>query len=412
MQRFKYKAKEGPAKIVNGFVNAENADAAINKINQLGLMPIDVSVADNSQKNLKKNFSIPQIASLQFIKKVKFNDVVIFTRQISDLVDAAVSILRALQIISNQTKNQDFKKIILNMHTVVRDGGAFSDAMSKNKDIFSPLYINMVRSGEAGGNLSDVLNRLAVYLEKEQGTRGKIKASLAYPALILVVGFITIFVLLAFVIPRLSIMFDDLNQSLPLPTLILINVSNIFARIWWLILGLLAAGGFSFKKWVNTDGGRMRFDSFKLKVPFLGDFIKTVEVERFARTLAAQIETGVSITDALKSVTAVVGNRQLYNELKNISLDVANGESLKNTLGKSRLFPQMAANMIAVGEETGRLERGLYKVADTFERQIDQIVKTMISLLGPLVLVVIVSFVGFVVIAMLLPIFQMNLLIQ
>ncbi|MBU0469593.1 MAG: type II secretion system F family protein [Candidatus Omnitrophica bacterium] len=412
MQIFQYKAKEGPAKIIEGTIEAESADNAIQKIMHLGFTPIDVSPVISVSVKTGKSKQRASSLGFSFFKKISFNEVVVFTRQISDLVDASISVLRSLKIVAEQTKNQKFKEVILSMHSIVRDGGSFSDALLQNQDIFSSLYVGMVRTGEGGGGLSVVLERLAVYLEKEQENRSKIRASLAYPSLILIVGFITIFVLLAFVIPRLSIMFDDLNQTLPLPTLLLVNISNVFGRLWWLILGLIGFGIAAFRKWINSGNGRSCFDSIILKIPFFSEFIKTIEVERFARTLATQIETGVSITEALDSAIIVISNLQLRNELKSVSVEVANGDSLRASLTRTEFFPQMAVNMISVGEETGRLEKGLYKVADTYSRQADQTTKTLISLLGPLVLIVIVTLVGFVVIAMLLPIFQMNLLIE
>ena len=412
MQRFEYRAKEGPARIIEGIIESESLDTAIQKIIRSGFTPIDIflsnGVAGKSGKNKQNTFSV----GFSFFKKVSFKEVVVFTRQISDLVDASVSILRSLEIVCEQTKNQKFKDVILSMHLIVRDGGSFSQALAQNRDIFSSLYVGMVRTGEGSGKLSVALERLAIYSEKEQENRGKIKASLAYPSLIIIVGFITIFVLLAFVIPRLSMMFDDLNQALPLPTLLLINISAVFSKGWWLILGLLSCAVAFFRKWIHSEKGRLCFDRFVLKTPYLSEFIKIVEVEHFARTLATQIETGVSITAAFDSVLVIVSNCQLRNELQSVSLEVANGESLRGALMKTEFFPQMAADMISVGEETGRLEQGLYKVAETYSRQVEESTKTLISLLGPIVLIFIVTVVGFVVIAMLLPIFQMNLLIE
>ncbi|OGX55913.1 MAG: hypothetical protein A2306_09060 [Omnitrophica WOR_2 bacterium RIFOXYB2_FULL_38_16] len=412
MQRFEYRAKEGPTKIKEGIIESQSIDTAIQKIMRLGIVPLDVSPVTIDPVKAGKSKQRASLSGFSFRKKVRLNEVVVFTRQISDLVDASISLLRSLKIVSEQTKNLEFKDVILTMHSIVKDGGSFSEALAQNKGIFSSLYVSMVRTGEGSGKLSVALQRLAVYLEKEQENRGKIKASLAYPSLIIIVGLITIFVLLSFVIPRLSIMFDDLNQALPLPTLLLVNISNVFGKIWWLMLGMLGLVIVLFKKWITSDPGRLCFDSFILRTPFLSGFIITVEVERFARTLATQVETGVPITVAIDSVVTVVSNLHLRNILKSVSAEVANGDSLVAALSRTEYFPDMAVNIISVGEETGRIEKGLYKVADTCSMQVDQITKTLISMLGPLVLIFIVTLVGFVVIAMLLPIFQMNLLIE
>ena len=257
-----------------------------------------------------------------------------------------------------------------------------------------------------------VLNRLADYLDKEQETQSKVRSSLAYPALILIVGILTVFVLLTFVIPRLTVMFDDFNQDLPLVTLFLINISSFFAQFWWIMVISITGGIVYLKKWFQSEKGRLWFDSTIIKLPIFGYFIKVVEIGRFCRTLGTLLESGVVITTALNSVWATVNNQVLRNEIKQVSEDVTNGASLRGALKSCSFFPEIAVNMISVGEETGNLEKSLLKIADTFERQADQTIKTLVSLIGPIVLVFIVSIVGVVVIAMLLPIFQMNLLIS
>jgi len=383
MPKYNYKAKQGPVNIKDGVIEAQNLDGAINKIIQMGLSPIDVEQVDQSKKKDKKKAG-KQTAGI--FKKVRLAEVVHFTRQMSDLVDAAVPILRSLQTISNQTSNVQLKKKIEEMHIYVRDGGSFSDALAQHADIFSPLYINMVRTGEVSGKLEGVLNRLADYLEKELEMRKKVISSLAYPSMILIVGFVTVFVLMAFVIPRISIMFDDLNQALPLPTIIIMNISGFFARYWWLMIIFIGIVITYVKYWLGTPKGRLWFDKFKLKIPLLGKFIRIVEVGRFARTLGTLVESEVAITTALNSVWATLDNLVLRNDIKRVSEQVANGQSLRASLEKSSFFPEMAVNMIAIGEETGRLERGLYKIANTYEREADETIKTLVSLLGPIVL--------------------------
>ena len=409
--KFSYKAKQGPSKIIDGIVDADNPDSAIKKIIEQGFTPIDVSeYRHNTKTTAKKSKTSSPLFS--FKQRIKSDDLVGFTRQINDLVDASVPMLRSLQIVLNQTTNTVLREIVENLYKIVQDGGAFSDALAQYPRVFSPLYISMVRTGEVGGNLEKVLNRLADHLEKEQETKSKIQASLAYPAFILVVGILSIFVMLTFVIPQLTVMFEDLDQALPWPTIFLINVSAIFSRFWWAMIAVVVAVVFYLKRWLATDQGRRKMDAFQLKMPLLGEFIQVVEVGGFARTLGTLIESGVNITVALKAVCTTINNSVLKDELEVVSDEVTNGSSLKNALKKSSFFPEMTINMIAVGEETGRLDKGLFKISDTFERRSDQTVKTIISLLGPIVLVFIVTLVGFVVVAMMLPIFQMNLLIQ
>lgn len=414
MPQFSYQAKQGPLKVIDGFIEAESLDVAVRKILQQGLVPLDVNLT--TSRDLEKSFFKKSRGAFKghfyLVKRVGLNDVVLFTRQMSDLVEASIPILRCLQITIGQMRNPQLKKIIEGMFIFVRDGGSFSDALAQHPDIFSGLYVNMIKTGEISGQLELVMRRLAEYLEKEQETKGKVQSSLAYPAFILIVGIISIFILFSFVIPRLTVMFDDMDQSLPLPTRVLMSISGFFAKFWWLIAGLSGIGAVYFKQWTHSAKGKMALDQWQLKLPLLGDFIRTVEVGRFARTLGTLVESGVVIPTALKAVSTTIENAILRDELKKVSDDVTSGSSLKNALKKCTFFPELAVNMISIGEETGRLERGLFKIAETYERQADQTVKTLLSLLGPMVLVVIVGLVGFVVIAMLLPIFKMNMLIK
>lgn len=410
MPKFSYKAKEGPAKVVDGVIDADSADSAVAKIIQLGLAPLDVREA--AEKEEPKSVKKREEHSFSLLRRVGLKDLVLFTRQMTDLVEAAVPILRSLQLTVNQTRNPHFKTVVRQIYESVRDGGALSEALAKHPRIFPALYVQMVRAGELSGQLELIFRRLAEYLEKEQETRAKIRSSLAYPALVLTVGVAVVFLLLTFFIPKIVTVFEDLGQSLPAPTILLMNVSGIFADYWWLMLGVLGLSGFYARQWVHSPKGRQIFDAWKLRAPVVGHFVKVAEIGRFARTLGTLLESGVNITTALKSVGEIFHNVLLRAEIQRIAEEVAGGTSLSAALKDSSFFPDLALNMIAVGEETGRLEKGLYKIADSYEREADQASKTMLTLLGPLVLIGIIVLVGFVFIALLLPILQMNTLIE
>ncbi len=407
--QFSYQAKAGPIKIVEGAIEAENIDQAIKKIEDLGLVPLDVAaVSPAAEEESQKNFA----SVISFSQRVPLALVVAFTRQMCDLVEASVPLLKALQIAAHEMRHVTFKEVILRMHDSVKDGGTFSTALDHHPMIFSKLYVNMVKAGELSGQLDIVLNRLAQLIEKNYETRQKIRSSLAYPILIVVVGILTVFVLVTFVIPRITVIFEDFNQSLPLVTVLLLQVSHFLSRFWWLVLLVVGSGLLYFRQWVQSAPGKRRFDLWKLKTPALGTFIKNVEIGRLARTLGTLLENGITIIDALKSVQDVVENQILREEIADAVLLITQGLSLSKALGRSSYFPETAISMMAVGEETGKLEKGLYKIADSYERQADDTAKTIVSLLGPLVLVVVVAVIGTVVIAMLLPIFQMNLIVQ
>lgn len=408
MPQFQYSAKEGPNKVVHNVITADSYDSAVKKIMQLGFVPLEVKAATAETIQIKRKTAENPLI---FFTRIRLVDLTVLTRQMSDLIEASVPILRTLQLVTNQTQNLRLKKIIEEITNSVRDGLSFSAALSRYPDIFSPLYINMVKTGEVSGKLNVVMNRLADYLEKERETRGKIAASLAYPMLIMGVGVITVFILLTFVIPKLSIMFDEMDQQLPLITILLVNISRLFAKFWWLIVLAVAGVSVYFNRYIHTAMGKDRWDRLLLSMPYLKDFLQTVEVARFSRTLGTLIDNGVPITLALHSVMHTVDNLVFKEEIKKIVEEVTNGRSLKLALKNSRFFPERVVNMISVGEETGQLSKGLNKVADTFEREADQIVKMIVSLLGPIVLVVIVSLIGCVVIALLLPILQMNTIV-
>lgn len=415
MTKFSYKAKSGPHKIVDGFVEAPSHSGAVRQVVAMGLTPLEVAQsAPMSSLRQERVRRMPKNIKLRFApsRGISFQEVVFFSRQMSDLVEASVPVLRSLQIVEHQARHPSLKNIVNQMYLFVQNGGSLSEALTQYPSVFPAFYVNMVKTGEVGGRLPNVLARLAEHLEKEQETRGKIRSSLAYPLLVLAVGILTVFVLLTFVIPRLSVMFEDLEQALPLPTVILVNMSGFFARYWWLLVGIFVIIKIYWQRWVQSPVGRTAWDTTKLKLPFFGEFIRTVEIGRFARTLGTLLESGVPVTTALNAIEPTIDNVALREEIQKVSKAVTDGLPLKSALGQSSFFPEMVTSMVAVGEESGRLEKGLYKIAETLERQADQTVKVMMSLLGPVVLMIIVSIIGFAVIAMLLPIFKMNLLIQ
>jgi len=406
---FHYKAKQGPKKIVEGSVNADTVDQAVSKILNMGFSPLDVKPA--AQKDLAKKHKSKSIKK-GFFKRVPFSALVIFTRQLSDLIDASVPMLRTLDILKKQIKQPILKEVIQEMYLHVQDGGTLSSALSLSPGVFSPLFVNMVRSGEVGGNLSSVLERLADFMEKEQQWRSQVITSLIYPSLILIVGIVTIFVLLTWVVPRITDIFVDFSASLPWPTFILMKLSDFFARFWWVMLLLSAAGIFYFKRFVHTAPGRLWLDNIKLKLPLFGPFLRDAEIGRFARTLATLMENGVVVVPALEAVSAVMENEVIRGHAQKITQEVTDGASLTYAVKGSELFGEAVENMIAVGEETGQLHKGLHKLADYYERQTQRFIKRVTSLIEPLLILGIGLIVGFMVIAMLLPILQMNLMIQ
>ena len=405
MAQFSYKAKSGPRDEISGFIEADTVTEAVAKLTNAGKIPIDVKLTTKAAlpfnvKNAGSDTKISQLALFQF------------TRQLADLLEAGIPLARCMELLYRQRQFPDLVEIIESMKVLLQQGGSLSLALSKYPNIFTPLYIHTVKAAEASGQLPLVLNRLAQFLETDMQMQSKVRSSLLYPAIIFLVGLLTIFVLLSFVLPRLTMMFDDFDAQLPFITRIVVALSQIFAQFWWLMAGLITAAVFWLRSYFKTVQGKAWIDGITLKVPILRSFIENTQLSRFSRTLGMLIESGVPIVTALESVTMVVDNSALQEEVRKMAIKVKSGMSLTQAIKASALFPEMAVDLIAVGQESGKLEKGLYKLASNCERSAQELAQTFVTILGPAVLVVVVGMVGFMIVAMLLPMFQMNMIIN
>jgi len=405
MPRFVYKAKRGPSEVTEGKIEADNKHRAAIKLSGMGLYAL--SIEEETAAFIRKTKG-----QLFFLKAIPLRDLSNFTRQLSNLLDSGLNMLNGLGVLMEQTQNPYLKHTIGLIRDDIRDGATLSGALAKYPKTFSILYVNMVASGEISGALEDVLRRLSEFLEKDEETVSKVRASLAYPALMAFVGFVTIFVLLSFVAPRLTAIFVDLGQALPLPTKLLIAISGFFARFWLFIIISIVLAITALSRWQKTDEGRLAFDRLKLKMPLIGSFIQKAEISRFGRTLGTLVDNGVPIVQALGVANSTIDNRIIKQELESASKDVVEGAPLSKSIKGSRHFPTMMINMIAVGEESGTLEKALFKVADAYDAEIDRTIKTITSMLEPVLILFMGLVVGFIVISMLLPIFQLNLMVR
>lgn len=404
MQKFLYKAKDGRKQVMQGILEAETERGALSKLSQMGYFPLSIQKeeAGPQRQASSRSFSI--------FTGIRRRDITFFTRQLSDLLEAGLTLMRALNVIQDQTENPRLQEILGDIVSHVRDGKSFSDALAVYPKVFPPIYVSMVRSGEVGGILGGVLSRLADFSEKEEELQGKVRAAMAYPALICLVGMGTVAVLLIFVVPKLVLLFQDVGQVLPLPTQILIAVSNGVAKYWWVALLIAALGGFLGRRQSLPQGARLAIDRIKLRFPVWGSLIKKVEIARFARSLATLLSHGVPILQAMQSVYQATGNEMLKGELQKIGDQLRGGTTLSQGMRLSRIFPNLVINMVSVGEEAGSLDRSLIKIADTYEREADRAMKMMTALVEPVMILVMGSVVGFIVVSMLLPIFQIDIL--
>lgn len=405
MHTFSYKAANSSGKVVSGTLEANGEKEAVAELHGLGLIPIRIQMAKGNGRSISKN-SFEWFLNL--FQGTSSKDVLVFTQDLSTLLEAGLPVDRALNLLIDSAENERFKSVVADILKTVKGGGYLSDGLAKHQRVFTSFYVSMVRAGEAGGVLESVLSRLGEFLESSQELKDYIKSAMVYPIFLVSVGGLSIIVLLTFVIPKFSIIFSDMGQAIPASTRFLLGVSKLLQSYWWAILILLGAVYFLVKKYLATPSGRFRFDRGKLRLPVVGDLVKKIEVGRFSRTLGTLTKSGVPILQALLLVKDIIGNRVISGVMENVYARVKEGDRLSKPLRDTGIFPSLAIQMITVGEETGRLEQMLLRVADSYEKMVRNTVKRLISLLEPAMILFMGLMVGFVVISMLMAVFSMN----
>jgi type IV pilus assembly protein PilC len=364
----------------------------------------------------KQNILAPSVQAKPAEKKVggRFGgsvgekDIVIFTRQFSTMIDAGLPLVQCLEILSNQTENKVLAKTIGLVRADVEGGSTYADALRKHPKVFDDLYVNMVAAGEAGGILDTILSRLAKHIEKSMKLKKQVKAAMVYPGIIISVAVIVISVLMVWVIPIFASMFTDFGGVLPLPTRIVMGASSFMkSNIVYIVVGAIGLG-FAVKRFYASDGGRKLVDRNALKVPVVGDLIRKAAVAKFTRTLGTLISSGVPILDGLSIVARTAGNKTVEQALLTARQSISEGKTVSEPLAQTKVFPPMVVQMISVGETTGALDAMLSKIADFYDDEVDSAVGALTSLLEPLLMVFLGVTIGFIVIAMYMPIFQMG----
>ncbi len=340
-------------------------------------------------------------------KSIPTRDMVVFTRQFATMVNSGLPLVQALDILAQQTENKSLSAVTRQVVYDVESGNTLADALDKHKKAFSPLYVNMVAAGEAGGILDTILLRLATFLEKNDAIVRKVRGAMVYPAVIFGVAVTAVVVLLVFVIPTFQQMFAQVNLELPLPTRLVIGLSAVLQSYWWL-LGGAAIGAVAGIKWYyGQRTGRLVIDRFLLRTPVIGDLLRKSAISRFTRTLGTLLSSGVSILDGLEITARTAGNRVIHDAIMESRGSIAGGDTIAGPLQKSGVFPPMVTSMIAVGEATGGLDEMLTKIADFYDDEVDAAVSTLLSLMEPIMIVVLGLVVGGMIVAMYLPIFDM-----
>lgn len=406
MGAFRYQAVEASGNSVNGVIEAEDRKAALQLLSTRGIFASQIEPAVNGEAKSTTITRKPSGSALG--GGIRRKEVTAFTRQLSALLGASIPIPQALEGLGEQESNPAFRALILHISETVRKGSSLSSAMEDHPRVFNKLFVSMVRVGEEAGALPAVMNDLADLLEQEEEIRGEVVSAVAYPIFVLVFGILTVVFLLTFVLPKLFGMLSSMTKTLPLPTVILLNVSGWLHRYWPIALVVTVAVVAGTVWYSRKPKGALLIDRIKLHVPLLGSVFLASALSRFARTLGTLTKAGVSLLPALKIVENTIGNIVLANFVAQVSEETRGGDSLAGPLRKLGVFPKTVIQMIDVGEESGKLPEMLLKIADIQEREMRGRTKTLVSLLAPIMILIVGALVGFMVIALLLPIMRMS----
>lgn len=410
MSAFHYSAMQGSGGVVKGTIEAEDRRAALRLLAGRGLFPSSLTpIAEIGACHVTSTVTAtPPISGFRFGTGIRRKEVTAFSREMSALLGAGIPIPQAIEAIASEEANPAMKAVVEQMASDVKTGISLSAAMANHPRLFGSLYTSMVRVGEEAGALPQVMRDLAELLEHDDEIRGEVVSAIAYPLFVLGFGIVTVVVLLTVVLPKLFAMLEEMLDVLPLPTLILLRVSGFFSEYWpWLLLTVTGAV-FGLRWHLKSAEGALQWDRFTLRVPVMGGLVRSAALSRFARTLGILVKSGVSLLPALKIVQTTVGNLVIGGQIAQVSEETRGGDSLAAPLRKLGIFPRSAVQMIAAGEESGQLADMLIKVAQIEERHLRARTRTLISLLAPILILIVGGVVGFMVIAILLPIFRMS----
>jgi|WetSurMetagenome_2_1015567.scaffolds.fasta_scaffold00578_22 type IV pilus assembly protein PilC len=398
---FRWTAKTRGGTIEQGEMSAETREEVITSLRNQGMTPTIV----NEKKASASWFTL----STKRRQKIKDRDVIIFTRQFANMYNAGIPIVQALDILTKQTENKTLRQVVMEVKNDVESGMTLAEAMKKHPTSFDDLYVNLVAAGESGGVLDAVLQRLAVYIEKAMKLKRKVKGAMIYPALVMGVAVAVVTVIMIFVIPVFAKIFGSMGVELPLPTRIIIAISNFLGGIGGLIvLIVIIAVFFAFRAYKKTEKGRMEVDKLLLKLPVFGDLIRKTTVARFTRTLGTLISSGVPILDGLEICAKSAGNKVVEKVVYEVRREVTAGKTLAEPMGKYTVFPPMVVQMVSVGESTGSLDQMLSKIADFYDDEVDNAVANLTTMLEPIIMMFLGVVIGGIVIALYLPIFKLG----
>ncbi|MDC9522336.1 type II secretion system F family protein [Pseudoalteromonas sp. Angola-31] len=399
MQLYSYKAKDAKGALVKGRVEANNEAGVADSLLKRQYIPISISLVE-TKNNIKLFDNL-------FNEKITLDDMIMFSRQMYSLLKAGIPIIRAMIGLADTTQNKEFKSVLLEVTRQLEQGRELSSALAIHNKVFSRLTISMVKVGEGSGRLEDAFYQLAIYFEKEQETRKRIKAAMRYPTFVILALLVAMIILNIFVIPTFASMFEKFDAELPLMTQILIGTSNFFVNYWWLLALILVGGVVAWRRYLNTSAGRFKWDHHKLKIPFVGDILKRTLLGRYSQSLAMVLRSGVPMTTGLSLTAHAVDNSYMEKAIITMRQDIEKGDSLLRASRSSELFSQLVLQMVAVGEETGRVDELLQEAADFYEREVDYDLRSLTAKIEPILTVFVAIMVLILALGIFMPMWNM-----
>ncbi len=425
MPKFLYRAKRGPTELVDGHVEAATLDEAVEKLDQMGLFPVQLdelsaetkkaaTPKDPEKVTTQKSRPSVQInpAKPGIFSRVKSSEITLFGRQLASLIKSGVPILRALWIISEQTQNPRFCQFLDDAQKQINNGKTLSGVLAEYPKLFPPIYVALVRTGEDSGNLQEAMLRISDYRQRQEEILSRVRTAMAYPALMALTGVGTIIFMLTYVIPKLTNLFSSLGSHLPLPTRLLMKISHIFQNPWFWLSGALLFFLMVLVANVRAQQTKWFWSVLSLKIPGVKSFVLKADIARFSRTFELLIKSGLPILRAIEIATPVLNNRVLRKQFERAREDLTGGESLGKSLRECGVFPLFMTNLISVSEESGKLDEAMQEIAQFYERETDEAIRIMTSLMEPLMILIMGLIVGFIVISMMLPMFELNMIVK
>lgn len=396
MPKYQFKSKDMSGKRYTGTIEADNLHTFYHILNERNQFCISVREADKSSKDIKLSK-----------KKLKLKELAVFARQFSTMLNSGLTVIKCLDVLYQQTDKKFMKSVILGVYEAVQKGDSLSKAMRAQNDAFPPLFLSMIESGEADGSLDSVLDRMANQYENDNRMKNKITQALIYPLILSIMIILVLIFMLTFILPRFSSLFAELGSNLPVPTKILMAISNGIIRYWYIIILVIAGIVVLVRYILKTDGGRLWWDKFKVRIPVVGKLLLIISASRFARTLASLFSSGMPIVQSLEIVSTVMGNKYLEDRIRDVENDVRRGVSLSAAVKNIGVFPPMLSSMLGIGEESGNLDEVLNKTSAYYDEESSAAIQKLISLIEPIMIILLAVVVGFIIISIILPVFTM-----